>query len=408
MKSVDTKQSNIDKIIAEFNTCNELRLKGKLEITNPQSKSWLFYFLLGRVVWSTGGVHPVRRYFRHLTNNCQDIDINKLRFRASELNQNYWDYKVLNILHKRKKIEVETVVSIVDNTLEEILFEIIQQAETGSQTGLSLACFRDEQELIDAPITISSAEKFAHQIKKVQKQWQMWEEAGLRKVSPNLAPILRKPEELKAQKGINERIYKTFVTLINGKFTLFDLSIKMKQGILPLTKSLLPYIKKGIIDLIEVPDLDLPVIQEANKTTLIQQPDGKKGYLIACIDDSPQICQILNHIITKAGYRFLGIQDSVQALGALIEHRPDLVFLDLVMPVANGYEVCSQIRRVSILADTPVVILTGNDGLVDRVRAKMVGANDFMGKPVEAEKVLAMIQKHVLATHTELNQAELN
>jgi two-component system, chemotaxis family, response regulator PixG len=406
MKSVDTKQNNIDKIIDEFKTCNDSRLKGKLEVTSPQSKSWTFYYLLGRVVWATGGTHPVRRYFRHLSNNCQEIDINRLRFRAAELDNHYWDYKVLNILHKRKKIEVETVVKVLDNSLDELLFEIIQQVETLPEESSSLiSCFRDEKELIDTPITISSVEKFAHQVKKAQQQWQMWEEAGLRKISPNLAPILRKPEELKAQKGINERIYKTFVTFINGKFSLFDLSVKMKQGILPLTKSLLPYIKKGIIDLIEIPDLPLPIAQE-NKTTLIQAPQRKDGYLIACIDDSPQICQILEHIITKAGYRFMGIQDSVQALAALIENRPDLVFLDLVMPVANGYEVCSQIRRVSLLAHTPVVILTGNDGLVDRVRAKMVGASDFLAKPVEAEKVLGMIQKHVLLANSEQNHGE--
>jgi chemotaxis family two-component system response regulator PixG len=100
-------------------------------------------------------------------------------------------------------------------------------------------------------------------------------------------------------------------------------------------------------------------------------------------------------ILTKAGYQFLGIQDSVQVLPALLEHKPDLIFLDLVMPVANGYEVCSQIRRISLFKNTPVVILTGNDGIVDRVRAKMVGSTDFLGKPIEAERVLAVLRKYL-------------
>jgi DNA-binding response OmpR family regulator len=65
------------------------------------------------------------------------------------------------------------------------------------------------------------------------------------------------------------------------------------------------------------------------------------------------------------------------------------------MPIANGYEICAQIRRVSALKNMPVVILTGRDGLVDRVRATIVGCSDFIAKPVEAEKVLKVIEKYL-------------
>ncbi|WP_159788187.1 response regulator [Sodalinema gerasimenkoae] len=63
------------------------------------------------------------------------------------------------------------------------------------------------------------------------------------------------------------------------------------------------------------------------------------------------------------------------------------------MPVANGYEVCTQLRRMSQFAETPIIILTGNDGVVDRVRAKMVKASDFLGKPIDAEKLLSTVHK---------------
>ncbi|MFM7577394.1 MAG: response regulator, partial [Microcystaceae cyanobacterium] len=74
----------------------------------------------------------------------------------------------------------------------------------------------------------------------------------------------------------------------------------------------------------------------------------------------------------------------------------------LVMPNANGYEICTQLRKLSLFKNTPIVILTGNDGIVDRVRAKMVGATDFLGKPVNSETVLQTIRKYLKEAATGL------
>ncbi len=124
------------------------------------------------------------------------------------------------------------------------------------------------------------------------------------------------------------------------------------------------------------------------------QPELKNP-LIAYIDDSRSDSLKMAYILTKSGYRCINIQESVSALTTLLENKPSLIFLDLVMPIANGYEICAQIRRVSALNNTPVIILTSNDGIVDRVRAKMVGSSGFLAKPITTEKVLKIIQKYL-------------
>jgi chemotaxis family two-component system response regulator PixG len=172
-----------------------------------------------------------------------------------------------------------------------------------------------------------------------------------------------------------------------------------------LTRSLSPYIRKGIFGLVEAADLPALTIpaktQSSPKVSFSQKQTVKStetvkaiSPLIACVDDSPQTCQMMEHILTQAGFRFVSIQDSVQALPILLQRKPDLIFLDLMMPVVNGYEICSQLRRVGIFANTPMIILTGNDGLIDRVRAKVVGASDFLPKPVDAEKILSAVRKY--------------
>ncbi|WP_448268197.1 response regulator [Nostoc sp. DSM 114159] len=140
---------------------------------------------------------------------------------------------------------------------------------------------------------------------------------------------------------------------------------------------------------------------EENTVIQVAPPAANKAIidvsrpLVACVDDSPTICRSLEEILTHQNYRFVGIQDSLTAVLKLIKSKPDFIFLDLLMPKVNGYEICSQIRKTPSLKDVPVVILTGKDGIVDRMRTKLVGATDFLGKPVEADKVLNMLHKYL-------------
>jgi two-component system, chemotaxis family, response regulator PixG len=79
----------------------------------------------------------------------------------------------------------------------------------------------------------------------------------------------------------------------------------------------------------------------------------------------------------------------------LKSRQPDLVFLDIVMPRINGYDLCAELRRHPEFADTPIIFLTSNSGIVDRLRAKMVGSSDFLRKTVDADELLQKIVEHL-------------
>ncbi|MDJ0690303.1 MAG: response regulator [Xenococcaceae cyanobacterium MO_188.B32] len=184
----------------------------------------------------------------------------------------------------------------------------------------------------------------------------------------------------------SKQIIKNFSSLLNGKHSLRDLAVKMNKDLLQLTVSLMPYINKELAKFIEIKDL-----QPIKKTSEDIQT------IITCIDDSPQVLYIMEKIITQAGYRFFGIQDAIKAIPSLISNIPDVIFLDIGMPILNGYEICSQVQKVSKLQSIPIVMLTGNDGIVDRVRAKLVGADDFVSKPIESEIIIKTINKFTLS-----------
>lgn len=372
-------------LLDEFKTCTLLQYSGKLDIKTAKGHRWTFYYRLGRIVWATGGTHPFRRWRRHMAQYCPEVEIDKIQLRAEDTQIDYWDYRLLEILHEKQKIKREQINSIVESTIAELLFDLAQQANF-----TPISSDRNQDVILETPMSFTSADM---SLKFMQDSWKTWSDAGLANFYPDHAPILRRPEQLES--SVSPAVYKNFVTFMNGKYTLRDLSFKMKQTLMPVTRSLLPYILKGIVELIEVPDLPLKISDAKPNSTAAKASSSSP--LIACVDDSPQVCQMLEQILVPNGFRFVKIQDPLQALPILIEHKPDLIFLDLVMPVASGYEICAQLRRVSVFAHTPIIILTGSDGLLDRVRAKVVGSTDFISKPVAADKVMAVVRKYVHA-----------
>ncbi|MBF2060574.1 response regulator [Fischerella thermalis] len=381
-----------DKLINELKLCNQSQYSGRLNIKSANGQKWILYYYFGRIIWATGGTHPFRRWRRQIAQHCPSIDVDKISLHSQEASLDYWDYSLLTSLYKQQKIKREQMISVIENTITELLFDINQQANF-----YSISCDRNQETILEAVISIAGADI---SFKLMQESWKHWLEAGLKNISPNLAPTVQKPDQL--HKQVSSAVYKNFVTLINGKYTLWDLAVKMKQSVLTVTNSLLPYISKGTVELVEVFDLPLRVV-EVNNKSLIQKITTDNSPLIAYVNNNPSVSQTLEDIIISNGFRFINIQDSIHALSILIEHRPNLIFLNLVSPVTSGYEICAQLRRVSLFANTPIVILTDSDSLLDRVRAKVVGSTDLLAKPVSPEKVMAIVRKYTQTTSEFIN-----
>jgi chemotaxis family two-component system response regulator PixG len=378
---------------------SRMQFTGRIDV-KTNSQQWSLYLYVGRLIWAGGGPHPKRRWHRYLTQHCPQVNPSTIAIRTSD-DLPCQDFHTLSALVKRQQITAEQAVAVTRSTVSEVLFDIIQQEETRP-----VSFQFDSKDLLDNSLALVNAEQL---LTEIQQVWNAWRALGLADHSPNLVPSLRNPEQL--QQHTAEKVYKMLVSLVDGKRTLRDLAVVTKQDLLQLTRVLVPLYRKGLISLNKAPDFEIAgtslrstLLTPAQPLSGIPTPRGvsipprpaqSNAPMVACIDDSPRECQIMERILTDAGYRFVGIQDSIQALPTLIEQKPSVIFLDLVMPVANGYEICAQIRRVSQFKKTPIVILTSNDGIIDRVRARIVGSSGFLAKPVDAEKVLAIVQKYL-------------
>ena len=351
------------------------------------SLHWKVYFNRGKLIWANGGMHHNRSWQRHLSKYCSKIDLKQINFRGSE-QYKCAEYHSICILLQKEMISREVAMQFVASKIVETFFDLFQQEKS---TALEL----EEKKLSisdmvgDTSISPLISIDIEVAFKQMQQQWSAWIKNGFTSVYPDYAPKIKSKEQLK--KSVPAVVYQNFTKLLDGRRSLRDLAVGMNKDLLLLAKSIYPYVHKGLLELVEVPDLNLN--QAAVNKTAQTESTSEVRPLIACIDDSPQICQIMNQIITKANYRFLGIQQPIQAVPKLISVNPKMIFLDIGMPILNGYEVCTQIRRVSKLQEIPIIMLTGNDGVFDRVKAKVCGASDFLSKPIEIDKILQTIDK---------------
>ncbi|HAA29833.1 MAG TPA: response regulator [Cyanobacteria bacterium UBA8553] len=368
-------------------TFQRIRFSGQLVWIAPNNaKQWSFFFCMGRLVYATGGTHPVRRWLRNLAVHCPQIHVDIIEMQQELCATNpscftsNWEYQLLCLWIEQYKITPEQVKKVLESTLEEVLFDLSKQdgltyqIQEGNFISQQLALI-DEQQVIA----------------KVQQLWQALWQAKITGYPLDKAPIIKQPQKLQQYTPV--KVYQVLTQLLDGENTLSDLAVKMKRDVVQVTCLLLPYIKSGLVELINIPDLSAPSCRRVPDVPSAQANSSKS--LIACVDDSISVCHTLEKLITAAGYRFFGINDGLRALTLLLARKPDLIFLDLVMPYTNGYEICSNLRKAPSFRNTPIIILTGNDGIVDQVRARLVGASDFISKPVDAGKVLSTISKHL-------------
>ena len=386
-KSFAIREFTTSKQVNFFESLKQNRYSGQLQLQGKTGEKWSFYLYLGRLIYATGGVHPVRRWRRNLSLYRPEIATKKTNTQLDLASitpndlQLSWEYYLLNLWLEQGLITKEQSAKIIRSVLSEVLFDVTQAME--------VSCELKPNNQLTVRLVLIDAEQI---IVDVQKIWQQWQERKIADRSPNTAPIIRQPEEL--QQRTSPQTYASLAKLLDGKQTLRDLSSALKRDPLTLTTSLLPYIQTGLVELITVVDLPSPVSSpEEAVQAAKEQPTSTP--LIAVLDDSPLMCQTLEKILVPNNYQFLGINDPLRALAIFMSRKPDLIFLDLVMPNVNGYEICQQLRKLAIFRHTPIVILTGNDGIVDRVRAKIVGATDFLSKPVNSEAVLETIQKYI-------------
>jgi twitching motility two-component system response regulator PilG len=243
-----------------------------------------------------------------------------------------------------------------------------------------------------------------------------WQTLGPQIWSPYQRPYFF--SQSNAQQKITPELQQRLGSLLKG-LSFRHLATLLNKDELQLAQSLRTYILDGIVYLREPqPPFDrlprIPAEVEKDSTTTgrldatgrlnvtgnlntnqLTTPAAQRSYTIACVDDSPTMLREISRFLGEENFTVVAINEPVKALMQIIRSKPDMILLDVGMPGMDGYELCRLLRNHPLFKTTPVVMVTGHTGILDRAKAKLVGATDYLTKPFTQSGLLKMVFKYL-------------
>jgi two-component system, chemotaxis family, response regulator PixG len=207
--------------------------------------------------------------------------------------------------------------------------------------------------------------------------------------------------------------------------SLRQIAFLLKQDVLKLCQMLHPYISAGVLRLEPPtqPDHLLPTIPASytaipqntssysinrdtssysiNRNTssyAIPQPAAPRRYKVVCIDDSPTVLDMIQRYLGTEKFEVATVENPMASLSALFDMKPDLILMDVSMPGIDGNRLCQILKRSSVFTHVPIVMVSGNTGLLDKEKAKAAGATDYLTKPFSQEELLALVNQYLTQT----------
>ena len=338
---------------------------------NAPPNSWLMFFANGGILYAgrTGEqlerlqdiLHPL-----NLSINWADAALSDLApLRPPEYGALWW-------LLEHNYLTTQQARSILCRLIEETLFEVISlhQGRFSFRFRASLS-----PQLTDFSIPPL--------VKRVVRQLQGWLQLHPHFSSFYDCPLLTDAHQLDAASSLPP-----LLSMANGKTPIIRISRHLNRTIFSVAHGLYPYIQQGQLQLLH---RSTPATNRQSS----RDPIISTVPRIVCIDDTLAVRQAIEMMLDTYGYEVTPIANPVKALSLLFSLKPDLILCDVAMPELEGHQLCAMLRQAPCFQAVPIVMLTGKDSFVDRVKANMVGATDYLTKPFGEPELLALVEKYV-------------
>lgn len=376
------------------------------------SISYFVHLEKGKIAYATNSIEPferLERYLRRLSHENSNLKSEvrssmRLAFEAeiNDLTKQPPDYQAILWLLKNEHIKDEQATALVKKIIQEV-FEtylllskdyqsnFLKQTPSVSTTGL----MELSSILEDTNKALQAWYRFYPHVTSSYQQPYFFSKPDANVEQQKIGKILKGFNFRQLAAILNQdeiAIAKKFFPLINNK------TIILRDAQPPFDK--LPHWSKESLTIINKSlsgETNSPKTQgeDVDLSDLTANSNKTKVWKIVCIDDSPTILNEISRFLERDEFAVVPITEPLKALMKIMRIKPDLILLDVGMPNIDGYKLCSLIRKYSAFKNTPIVMVTGNKGLIDRAKARMAGATDYMTKPFTQSDLLDMVFRYL-------------
>lgn len=342
---------------------------------NSKQKSWFIFFLNGQIIYCQEGGNSKLRIDDYLRHYRIEIRLDEKQL-SSLGSQNAPEYGYLWALLERNIINPKIAQNIIHRLVHETLFDLLS---------LHQGNFIFHQGRAIAPHLTSL--KVVPLVTKITQQVQEWKQLYPHIQSPEQLPTLANIVQLHS--SLPQATVKKLQHWADGKTSLRQLARYLNRDIVTVAKAIYPYIQQGWLQ------LTYSDATNAKINTKKLGVEGKEKVRILCIDDTKTVCETVESILKLQGYEAIALTNPLEALSHIFQFQPDLILCDIAMPELDGYEICAMLRQSTAFRLKPMIMLTGKDGFIDRVKASMVGATDYLTKPFNETELLMLVEKYI-------------
>ena len=406
----------------------ELRRSGCVYVIRDRIR-WSFYIERGKLVYASHSLDSFERLERHLRALSREVPAlddkvrSQLRLLFDDPSPDNAKYKVTSEILCVEYLAILWLVnenylpkSMAGKLVARIIQEVVEAflcLPDGKFSGIYYEHFLRESYCnlsIDRILEV------------VTQRLQAWYKLGPAICSPYQCPYL--VSQKNAEKRMSTETVQRLGRILRG-FNFCQLGALLGKDPLAIAKQLSSLISDGSILLRDplapfnmlprtyylAPEEERENIEKLAETFTLEESENKddissisqivlkqsvKISKIVCIDDNESMLSIISSYLGNEDFQITLIQDSMKALLKINSIRPDLILLDIGMPNVDGYQLCSLIRKSSNLKNIPIVMVTGNKGLINRARANIAGATDYLTKPFAQADLLKMVMRHLM------------
>jgi twitching motility two-component system response regulator PilG len=334
---------------------------------------WLVCFTNGKITYAADQTHNTLKRLRDYLRRYQ---VDESYLQGSDLATDPTstrEYSCLWRLLEKGIITPTQGKGILQRMVEETLFDLLSlhQGQFTFTMGATLAPQLASWE-IEPMVT------------KMMQEIQQWKQLHPFVESSTQCPILADEGQLQATLPTNT--YKNLKHWADGKNSLRQLSRYLNRPLVVVAQGIYAYIQRDWVYLVDLPK-EVPSETEATEVTELPR--------IVCLDDEPVVGKSVEKMLNSLACEIVVVEDAIAFLSESFRVKPDLLLCDITMPDLDGYQICAMLRSTIVFRQTPIIMLTGKEGYLDRVRARMVGATDYLTKPFSQDELITLVEKYL-------------